>query len=117
MSMKNVKANVNLKLEGKGVIALVIVIVLILAGFLFFVLSDTQGSAPQGVANGGTSGAVAEQNPSAQANATYVGNLSTRLFHYPDCRYTSQLAERNAVYFSSLAETAGYSPCSVCMPG
>ncbi|WP_312647525.1 stalk domain-containing protein [Aminipila sp.] len=53
-----------------------------------------------------------------QAEATYVGNSSTKKYHKLDCRYADSIKAENVVYFKTKtdATTAGYEPCKVCKP-
>ncbi|KYH30571.1 thermonuclease precursor [Moorella mulderi DSM 14980] len=59
-------------------------------------------------AYGGKSGSVAK----------YIGNSSSKKFHYPDCRWAKEISPRNRVEFTSRQEAinAGYQPCKVCRP-
>ncbi|MHC1723967.1 MAG: stalk domain-containing protein [Aminipila sp.] len=53
-----------------------------------------------------------------QAEATYVGNSSTKKYHKLDCRYANSIKAENVVYFKTKtdATTAGFEPCKVCNP-
>ena len=122
--MKNAKVNFNIKLEAKGVIALVAVALLLLAALLYFALGSTQNNqapanqapaAAEGSAQGNPEPGQGSPTLSAPEAIAYIGNRSSKIFHYPDCRYAGQISERNAVHFPSIAEAAGYDPCSVCM--
>ncbi|OIQ59720.1 thermonuclease precursor [Moorella thermoacetica] len=59
-------------------------------------------------ASGGKSGSAAK----------YIGNSSSKKFHYPDCQWAQKISPRNRVEFSSRQEAinAGYQPCKVCRP-
>ncbi|WXJ79113.1 hypothetical protein MTMBA_11950 [Moorella thermoacetica] len=59
-------------------------------------------------ASGGKSGSVAK----------YIGNSSSKKFHYPDCQWAQKISPRNRVEFISREEAinAGYRPCKVCQP-
>jgi endonuclease YncB( thermonuclease family) len=48
----------------------------------------------------------------------YIGNINSKIFHYPWCPYAQQMSEKNKVYFSSREEAVnlGYRPCEVCKP-
>ncbi|MGB9788504.1 MAG: thermonuclease family protein [Dictyoglomus turgidum] len=48
----------------------------------------------------------------------YIGNINSKIFHYPWCPYAQAMSEKNKVYFSSREEAinAGYKPCQVCNP-
>lgn len=56
-----------------------------------------------------------------QAPATegvYVGSSNSGKYHYPWCRYATQISPDNEIWFSSAAEAQamGYVPCKVCKP-
>jgi len=46
----------------------------------------------------------------------YIGNRSSKIFHYPDCQWAKKIAPQNKVVFESREEAikAGYRPCKVC---
>ncbi|GEM_PF-791544 len=48
----------------------------------------------------------------------YIGNINSKIFHYPWCPYAQQMSEKSKVYFSSREEAVnlGYRPCEVCEP-
>jgi len=48
----------------------------------------------------------------------YVGSSNSDKYHYPWCRYATQISPENEVWFSSAAEAQamGYVPCKVCKP-
>ena len=48
----------------------------------------------------------------------YIGNINSKIFHYPWCLYAQQMSEKSKVYFSSREEAVnlGYRPCEVCKP-
>lgn len=52
------------------------------------------------------------------AEASYIGNSNSAIFHYEDCRSGSRIKEANRVYFDTRDEAvdAGYHPCKVCKP-
>lgn len=52
------------------------------------------------------------------AEASYIGNCHSAIFHYEDCRFGSRTKEVNRVYFDTRDEAvdAGYRPCKVCKP-
>ena len=107
------KADFKITVKSKGVLALVIFIVLVLAVFaLSYASSGTQSVETQsvGMQDGDT------QNYSEKAVSEFVGNKATKKIHYPDCRYVSQISEKNIMRFTSLDEADGYSPCAVCNP-
>jgi micrococcal nuclease len=65
----------------------------------------TSASAP---VSGGKSGNAAK----------YIGNSSSKKFHYPDCQWAQKISPNNRVEFSARSEAvnAGYQPCKVCKP-
>uniref|UniRef100_A0A7V3ZJH7 TNase-like domain-containing protein n=1 Tax=Dictyoglomus thermophilum TaxID=14 RepID=A0A7V3ZJH7_DICTH len=52
------------------------------------------------------------------AETLYIGNINSKIFHYPWCKYAQAMSEKNKVYFSSRenAINSGYRPCEVCKP-
>lgn len=48
----------------------------------------------------------------------YVGNTSSRKFHYDNCRAASKIKTGNCTTFDSRDEaiSAGYKPCGICRP-
>jgi beta-lactamase superfamily II metal-dependent hydrolase len=46
----------------------------------------------------------------------YIGNKSSKKFHYPSCTSVEQIGEKNIINFYNISETAGYSPCGICKP-
>ena len=48
----------------------------------------------------------------------YVGNLSTRKFHFLYCTGAQTMKEENKIYFSSREDAIaiGYAPCGICQP-
>lgn len=48
----------------------------------------------------------------------YVGNMSSRKFHYDNCRAASKIKAGNRTAFESRDEaiSAGYKPCGICRP-
>ncbi len=46
----------------------------------------------------------------------YVASSESNRYHYPHCRWTSEINEDNLIAFDSVeeAEAAGYIPCKVC---
>ena len=45
----------------------------------------------------------------------YVGNTSSKKFHFPDCRSVAQISEKNIIYFYNISDTKGYDPCGTCL--
>ena len=105
--MKNAKMNFKITIKSKGVLAFVIIIALVLA---VFVLSYASSETQSGMLNGDT------QNNSEKAVSEYVGNKATKKIHNTDCRYVSQISEKNVIRFTSLTDADGYVRCSVCNP-
>ena len=50
------------------------------------------------------------------AEIKYIGNVSSKRLHYPDCSSVEQIAEKNVIIFYSISETSGYSQCDICKP-
>ena len=98
--MATAKMNFKIKIKAKGTIAVIIIIAFVLAAFLYFALADPP----------------APQTPIDPAAAEYIGNKSTKKLHLPDCRYVSQISEKNVIYFTSKAEAESFDPCAVCDP-
>ncbi|WP_258359433.1 thermonuclease family protein [Moorella sulfitireducens] len=50
--------------------------------------------------------------------AKYIGNSSSKKFHYPDCQWAKEISPKNRVEFNSREEAikAGYQPCKECRP-
>ena len=50
--------------------------------------------------------------------ANYVGNASSKKFHYANCTYAQKIKASNRVEFSSREEAInnGYIPCKKCSP-
>jgi micrococcal nuclease len=48
----------------------------------------------------------------------YIGSIKSDKYHYPSCRYVSQINPENLIEFSSAteAQAMGYVPCKVCNP-
>jgi hypothetical protein len=53
---------------------------------------------------------------SAQAPSEYHGNLKTRVFHRPNCRYYDCPNCLKVFNSRGAAIEAGYRPCKVCNP-
>ena len=52
-------------------------------------------------------------------NVTYIINMNTGKFHYPDCNSVSQMAEHNKKEYTGLRDDLirqGYEPCQRCNP-
>ncbi len=50
--------------------------------------------------------------------SSYVGNSTSRKFHYADCASARKMNQKNRVYFNSRDEAvkAGYVACKKCKP-
>ena len=48
----------------------------------------------------------------------YVGSSGSDKYHYPTCRWTSEINDQNLVYWNTVeeAQAAGYSACGTCHP-
>ena len=113
--MGKIKFDFKVQIKTKGGLAFIIAVAFMLTVFLYFAFIDAQDAADA------TNAANAQhvqgpQNSLDAATATYAGNVSTKRLHYVDCRYVSQISERNIIYFSSISEAIGYGACSVCEP-
>ena len=57
--------------------------------------------------------------PEASPETTYILNLNTRKFHYPECSSVDQMSEKNKLEFTGTRDEAiaqGYDPCKRCNP-
>ncbi len=56
--------------------------------------------------------------PTANENASYIGNSNSHKFHSPSCSSVEDMNENNKVLFNSREEaiSAGYDPCGRCKP-
>lgn len=55
----------------------------------------------------------------SESGQTYVLNINTKRFHYPDCPSVKEIKEKNRRSFSGTREEAielGYTPCGACKP-
>ena len=50
--------------------------------------------------------------------SSYVGNASSRKFHYANCSMVNKMNQKNKVYLNTRDEAikAGYVPCKRCKP-
>jgi hypothetical protein len=87
-------------------IALIVIIVLAIIGGLFV-----------GVSNLWSNSSTSQTSTTAETT-TFVGNESSKVFHYPSCHFVSELKSSNKVVFQSYSEaiSKGYKPCGVCKP-
>ncbi|HJA29813.1 MAG TPA: DNA/RNA non-specific endonuclease [Candidatus Olsenella pullicola] len=57
--------------------------------------------------------------PEASPGTTYILNLNTRKFHYPECSSVDQMSEKNKLEFTGARDEViaqGYDPCKRCNP-
>lgn len=82
------------------------------------VVFRTDGSVMSVNAEKGTASAASEPDAEAapQEEARFIGNISSQVYHRPDCR--SLPAEHNRIYFYTLEEAigSGFRPCGSCKP-
>lgn len=62
-----------------------------------------------------------EPKPEPETPATkgaFVGSAGSDKYHYPTCRYASNILEKNEIWFKDAeeAKAAGYKPCGTCKP-
>ncbi len=60
-----------------------------------------------------------DPQPPQEDKHDYIGNLSSKKFHYPSCRHVSSMKEENKFYFTGTREEMlemGYEPCGTCKP-
>ena len=75
-------------------------------------------SAPEGSASEPTSSDAAESEET-EAQVTYIANLNSKKFHYPDCPSVDDMKEENKWRFTGTREeliALGYKPCKRCNP-
>jgi hypothetical protein len=60
----------------------------------------------------------APSTSSQEAKAKFMGSVTSKKYHRPDCRYALKIKPENCIYFQSIedAERQGYLPCKVCNP-
>ena len=60
----------------------------------------------------------ASSTPSREAEGKFMGSITSKKYHRPDCRYALKIKPENCIYFQSIedAEKQGYLPCKVCNP-
>lgn len=59
------------------------------------------------------------ETPSVSPDATYILNVSSKKFHYPDCSSVNQMSESNKKEYSGSRDdliAQGYDPCKRCNP-
>lgn len=72
----------------------------------------------QGNVRDGTGPTVAHPAAAQTNTAVYIGNKSTKKFHYPSCSSVDDMKESNKVKLNSRDEAIrkGYKPCGRCKP-
>jgi hypothetical protein len=55
---------------------------------------------------------------SSQEGARFVGSITSKKYHRPDCRYALKIKPENLIYFRSEEDALGqgYLPCKICNP-
>lgn len=55
---------------------------------------------------------------SKEADAEFIGSISSKKYHLLDCRYALKIKPENRIYFLSIEDAAGrgYLPCKSCNP-
>lgn len=55
---------------------------------------------------------------SAKQDGLFVGSVTSKKYHRPDCRYALKIKPENRIYFDSVedARSQGYLPCKTCNP-
>ena len=104
-------------------IGLIVIIVLASIVGLFIGLSNsgskpsTSPTAPPASTTAPTATTTPSTSTPAEAT-TFIGNESSKVFHYPTCRLISELKSSNKVVLQSYSEaiSKGYKPCGVCKP-
>ena len=57
--------------------------------------------------------------PQPQQGTTYILNMNTKRFHYPDCRGVADMKESNKIYSDQSRDeivSMGYQSCGICHP-
>lgn len=79
-------------------------------------------SAPQvgeerGSGSAGASLQVSSTLPE-ETNAKFMGSITSKKYHRPDCRYALKIKPENRIYFLNRedAKGQGYLPCKICNP-
>jgi hypothetical protein len=98
-------------------IALIVIIVLVGIGGLFVGLSHSWNEPSASPTTAPNTTTTPSTSTPAEAT-TFIGNESSKVFHYPSCRFVSELKSSNKVVFQSYSEaiSQGYKPCGVCQP-
>lgn len=73
---------------------------------------DNDSSEQLGVKSNPSSGISAKQD------GRFVGSVTSKKYHRPDCRYALKIKPDNRIYFDSVedARSQGYLPCKTCNP-
>ncbi len=60
----------------------------------------------------------APSTSSREGKGKFMGSITSKKYHRPDCRYALKIKPENCIYFQSIedAEGQGYLPCKVCNP-
>lgn len=58
------------------------------------------------------------QNGSESLSGSYTASIRSEKFHLPSCSSAGRISDENRLWFDSRddAVSAGYSPCSICLP-
>lgn len=62
---------------------------------------------------------LTSESATAELTVTYIANIKTKKFHYPDCSSVSDMKESNKLYFTGTRDELidqGYQPCKRCKP-
>ncbi len=78
---------------------------------------DNDSSEQSGVRSNLPSDISAKQNGLKQ-DGLFVGSVTSKKYHRPDCRYALKIKPDNRIYFDSAedARSQGYLPCKTCNP-
>lgn len=86
--------------------------------------AESTGESTAGGTAGSTPGSIAESIPGGRGETeeekiSYICNINTMKFHYPDCSGVDQMKESNKLPVSASREeviSQGYEPCKRCKP-
>lgn len=62
---------------------------------------------------------LTSESATGELTVTYIANIKTKKFHYPDCSSVSDMKESNKLYFTGTRDELieqGYQPCKRCKP-
>ena len=119
------KATIKPVQKSMPVWAIGLIVIVVLASIVgLFVGLNRSGSKPstsQTTPPASTTAPTATTTPATSTPAettTFIGNESSKIFHYPSCRLISELKDSNKVVLQSYSEaiSKGYKPCGVCKP-